>query len=163
MDRATPVSDRLEGWLKVQLPNFSGNSPLARAFRYVLRRLPKARSNFSNCHLETDNNAAERAVKSIATGRKNWLSAGSEGGGKAMAIAFTLIETAKLNNIDPQVWLTWVLGRIADHKITRLDELMHWRYATDLNKSRLYSWRPNPLVAARKPNRSGNSGDKKNV
>ncbi len=54
---------------------------------------------------------------------------GSQGGGKAMAIAYTLIETAKLNKVDPQVWLTWVLGQIADHKITRLDELTPWRYA----------------------------------
>ena len=53
--------------------------------------------------------------------------AGSEGGGKAMAIAFTLIETAKLNNVDPQAWLTWVLAQIADHKITRLEELLPWR------------------------------------
>ena len=54
--------------------------------------------------------------------------AGSENGGKAMAIAFTLIETAKLNKVDPQVWLTWVLEHIADHKITKLDELMPWNY-----------------------------------
>ncbi len=55
--------------------------------------------------------------------------AGSEGGGKAIAIAFTLIQTAKLNNVDPQAWLTWVLAQIADHKINRLEELMPWRYA----------------------------------
>ena len=73
--------------------------------------------------------AAERAVKPVAIGRKNWMFAGSEGGGKAMAIAYTLIETAKLNYVDPQVWLTWFLGRIADHKIIRLDELMSWSYA----------------------------------
>ena len=60
---------------------------------------------------------------------ENWMFAGLEGGGKAMAIAFTLIETAKLNKVDPQGWLTWVLGQIADHKITRLDELLPWRYA----------------------------------
>ncbi|MGC3940992.1 transposase domain-containing protein [Roseobacter sp. EG26] len=55
--------------------------------------------------------------------------AGSEGGGKAMAIVFSLIETAKLNDVDPQAWLTWVLGQIADHIITRLEELLPWRYA----------------------------------
>ena len=69
------------------------------------------------------------AVKPGALGWKNWIFAGSEGGGKAMAIAFTLIETAKLNKVDPQGWLTWVLGQIADHKITRLDELLPSRYA----------------------------------
>jgi transposase len=73
--------------------------------------------------------SAERAVKPVAIGRKNWMFSGSAGGGKAMAIAFTLIETAKLNNVDPQAWLTWVLAQIADHKITRLDELLPWRYA----------------------------------
>ena len=76
-----------------------------------------------------DNNAAERGMRPIGVGRRNWLFAGSKGGGEAAAIAYTLIETAKLNNADPQAWLTWVLARIADHKITRLDELMPWRYA----------------------------------
>ncbi len=79
--------------------------------------------------LELDNNTAERSMRAIALGRKNWLFAGSEGGGKAAAIAYTLIETAKLNGIDPQAWLTDTLGRIADHKITRIDELLPWRYA----------------------------------
>ncbi|MEL7031355.1 MAG: IS66 family transposase [Pseudomonadota bacterium] len=129
IDRAKPAFDELESWLAAQLPNISGKSPLARAIRYALGRLPKARPYLSNGHLEADNNAAERAVKPVALGRKNWLFAGSEGGGKAMAIAFTLIETAKLNKVDPQGWLTWVLSRIADHKITRLDELLPWRYA----------------------------------
>ncbi len=65
----------------------------------------------------------------VALGRKNYLFVGSQGGGKSAAVAYTLIETAKLNGVDPQTWLTDVLGRIADHKITRLDELMPWRYA----------------------------------
>ncbi len=79
--------------------------------------------------LELDNNTAERGVRGIAVGRKNWLFIGSEGGGGAVAIAYTLIETAKLNGVDPQAWLTDTLVRIADHKITKLDELMPWRYA----------------------------------
>ena len=81
--------------------------------------------------LELDNNTAERSMRPIALGRKNYLFMGSEGGGKAAAIAYTLVETAKLNGVDPQAWLTDVLGRIADHKITKLDELMPWRYAQD--------------------------------
>ncbi|MDP7151970.1 MAG: transposase domain-containing protein, partial [Paracoccaceae bacterium] len=83
----------------------------------------------TNGFLELDNNSAERSIRCIALGRKNFLFVGSKGGGEAAAIAYTLIETAKLNNVDPQAWLTWVLARIADHKITRLDELMPWRYA----------------------------------
>lgn len=127
--RAKPIFDDLEAWLHAQLPKISGKSPLAQAIRYALGRMPKARAYLENGHLELDNNTAERAVKPVAIGRKNWMFAGSEGGGKAMAIAFTLIETAKLNNVDPQAWLTWVLAKIADHKITRLDELLPWRYA----------------------------------
>ena len=79
--------------------------------------------------LELDNNTAERSMRPIALGRKNYLFFGSEGGGKSAAIAYTLIETAKLNGVDPQGWLTDVLGRIAEHKITKLEELMPWRYA----------------------------------
>lgn len=102
---------------------------LAQAIRYALGRMPKARPYLDKGHLEMDNNSAERGVKPVAIGRKNWMFAGSEGGGKAMAIAFTLIETAKMNGVDPQAWLTWVLAWIADHKINRLDELMPWYYA----------------------------------
>jgi transposase len=127
--RAKPIFDDLEAWLHAQLPKISGKSPLAQAIRYALGRIPKARPYLENGHLELDNNTAERAVKPVAIGRKNWMFAGSQGGGKAMAIAFTLIETAKLNDVDPQAWLTWVLAQIADHKITRLDELLPWRYA----------------------------------
>lgn len=127
--RSKPIFDAFEAWLHAQLPKISGKSPLAQAIRYALGRMPKARPYLDNGHLEMDNNTAERAVKPVAIGRKNWMFAGSKGGGKAMAIAFTLIETAKLNNVDPQAWLTWVLARIADHKITRLDELMPSRYA----------------------------------
>ncbi|WP_120631585.1 IS66 family transposase [Ruegeria sp. EL01] len=127
--KAKPVFDELEQWLHDQLPRISGKSPLAKAIRYALGRLPKARGFLDSGCLELDNNSAERAVKPVAIGRKNWMFAGSEGGGKAMAIAFTLIETAKLNGVDPQAWLTWVLARIADHKINRIDELMPWNYA----------------------------------
>ena len=67
-------------------------------------------------------------MRSIALGRKNYLFMGSDNGGRSAAIAYTLIETAKLNGVDPQAWLTDVLSRIADHKINRIDELLPWRY-----------------------------------
>ena len=127
--KAKPVFDNLEIWLHDQLPKVSGKSPLAAAIRYALGRMKKARPYLDNGFLEIDNNTAERAIKPIALGRKNWMFAGSEKGGKAMAIAFTLIETAKLNKVAPQAWLTWVLTNIADHKITRLNELMPWEFA----------------------------------
>ncbi|MCK5886207.1 MAG: IS66 family transposase, partial [Alcanivorax sp.] len=106
---AKPIFDDLEGWLHAQLPKISGKSPLAKAIRYALGRLPKTRPYLDNGFLELDNNAAERAMKPVAIGRKNWMFAGSHRGGNSMAVAFTLIETAKLNKVDPQAWLTWVL------------------------------------------------------
>lgn len=127
--QAKPIFDELEIWLQAQLSKISGKSPMALAIRYALTRLPKTRPYLSNGCLELDNNTAERQMKPIALGRKNWLFAGSQRGGDAAAIAFTLIETAKLNGVDPQAWLTWVLSRIADHKINRLEELMPWNYA----------------------------------
>lgn len=129
-EHAKDIFDDLEDWLHTQLPKISGKSPLARAIRYALGRLPKARPYLQNGILELDNNSVERAMKPVAIGRKNWTFAGSEGGGRAMAIAYTLIETAKLNSVDPQAWLTYVLGGIADHKINRIDELLPWKWAT---------------------------------
>lgn len=126
-----PVFDDLEAWLHAQLPKISGKSPLANAIRYALGRMPKTRPYLDNGFLELDNNTAERAMKSVAIGRKNWMFAGSQRGGNSMAITYTLIETAKLNKVDPQAWLTWVLERIADHKINRLDELMPWNYSPE--------------------------------
>ena len=128
-DKAKPILDDLEAWLHAQLPKTSGKTPLAGAIRYALTRIKRLRPYLDHGILELDNNTAERSMRPIALGRKNYLFMGSEGGGKSAAIAYTLIETAKLNSVDPQAWLTDVLGRIADHKITRLDELMPWRYA----------------------------------
>ena len=127
--KSKPIFDDLEAWLHAQLTRISGKSPLAGAIRYALTRMEKLRPWLDHGFLELDNNAAERSMRPIALGRKNYLFMGSEGGGKAAAIAYTLVETAKLNGVDPQAWLTDVLGRIADHKITKLDELMPWRYA----------------------------------
>jgi len=126
---AKPVFDDLEIWLAAQLNRISGKSDLAKAIRYALGRMKKMRGYLENGFLELDNNCAERSIRCVALGRKNYLFVGSEGGGKAAAIAYTLIETAKLNNVDPQAWLTWVLGQMADHKINRLDELMPWIFA----------------------------------
>ena len=125
-DRARPVLDDLEAWLGTQLTRVSGKSELAKAIRYALTRMKKLRPYLDHGFLEIDNNPAERAMKPVAIGRKNYLFVGSEGGGKAAAIAYTLIETAKLNGVDPHGWLTHVLSRIADHKINRLDELLPW-------------------------------------
>ena len=114
--------------MQAQLPRISGKSELAKAIRYALTRMTKLRPYLDHGSLEADNNCAERALKPVALGRKNFLFVGSESGGKSAAIAYTLIGSAKLNGVDPQAWLTEVLGRIADHKITRIHELLPWRY-----------------------------------
>ena len=124
-----PLFDDLEVWLQAQLTRISGKSPLAQAIRYALARMKRMSAYLDHGVLELDNNTVERAMRCVAVGRKNWLFAGSEGGGKAAAIAYTLIETAKLNGVDPQAWLTDTLGRIADHKINQIDDLLPWRYA----------------------------------
>jgi hypothetical protein len=126
---AVAIFDDLETWLNAQLPKISGKSELAKAIRYALTRMTKLRPYLDHGFLEADNNSAERSMKPIALGRKNFLFVGSEGGGKSAAIVYTLIETAKLNGIDPQAWLTDVLGRIAEHKINRIDELLPWSWS----------------------------------
>jgi transposase len=128
LSKSKPIFDDLEAWLHAQLTRISGKSPLADAIRYALTRMKKLRPWLDHGFLELDNNAAERSMRPIALGRKNYLFMGSEGGGKSAAIAYTLIETAKLNGVDPQAWLTDVLARIADHKINRIDDLLPWRY-----------------------------------
>jgi transposase len=127
--RSKPIFEDLETWLHAQLPKISGKSPLAKAIRYALTRMKKLRTWLDHGFLELDNNAAERSMRPIALGRKNYLFMGSQGGGKSAAIAYTLIETAKLNGVDPQAWLTDVLDRISDHMVNRIDELLPWRYA----------------------------------
>ena len=128
-EKAKPVFDDLEAWLHAQLPKLSGKSKLAEIIRYALNRMPKARGYLSNGQLELDNNICENKIRPIALGRKNYLFMGSKGGGEAAAIAYTLIETAKMNDVDPEAWLTWVLGRLDDHKNSQIHLLMPWEWA----------------------------------
>ena len=127
-ERAKPVFDELEIWLEKQLPKISGKSSLAEAIRYALSRLPRMRPYLENGQLELDNNICERSIRPVALGRKNYLFMGSMAGGKAGAIAYTLIQTARMNDVDPQAWLTWVLERLPEHKINAIDELMPWNW-----------------------------------
>lgn len=126
--KARPVFEALSGWLQNQLQRVSAKSDLAGAIRYALTRLPRLDVYLSDGRLEIDNNAAERAIRGLAVGRKNWLFAGSEAGGQTAAVAYTLIETAKLNAIDPQAWLTDILGRIADHPQKQIEQLLPWAW-----------------------------------
>jgi hypothetical protein len=90
--------------------------------------MQRLRPCLDNGILEPDNNAAERGMRAIALGRKNYLFVGSEAGRKTAAIAYTLIETAKLNTVDPHVWLADTAARIQDRKITKVDDLLLWKW-----------------------------------
>ena len=125
---AKPIFDDLEVWLKKQLGKISSKTPLAKVIKYALARLPKAQPYLDHGFLEFDNNTAKRAVRPITLGRKNYLFIGSEVGGKSVAIAYTLIETAKMNKVNPKAWLAWVLERIQDHPANRINDLMPWAY-----------------------------------
>jgi len=122
--KARPIFDDLQDWLNAQLPTISGKSPLAQAIRYGLTRMRRLRPYLANGFLEIDNNTAERA---IALGRKNYLFVGSPAGGRAAAVAYTLIETAKLYGVDPQTWLADTIAAIPDYKITRVNDLLPWK------------------------------------
>jgi transposase len=123
-----PQVETFFAWSEQQLLRIPGKSDLAKAFRYGLSR-QKAFSLFlSEGRVAIDNNPAERALRPIGIGRKNWLFAGADTGAETLARAMTIIETAKLNDLDPQAYLADILNRIHDHKNNRLDELLPWNW-----------------------------------
>jgi transposase len=119
----------LKDFLERALASLSGKSTLAVAIRYSLSRWPALCRFAHDGRLEMSNNAAERAIRPLALGRKNYLFAGSDGGGRRAAILYTLIQTAILNSLDPEAYLRDVLARIADHPINRIDDLLPWHWA----------------------------------
>jgi transposase len=123
-----PKVDAFFAWSEEQLPRLPGKGDLAKAFRYGLGRRAGLSLFLEDGRVALDNNAAERALRPIGIGRKNWLFAGADTGAETLARAMTLIETAKMNGLDPQAYLTDILGRIHDHKINRLDELLPWNW-----------------------------------
>lgn len=126
--RARPIVEGFKLWAEQQLARLSGKSDLARAFRYGLSRWPSFCLFLEDGRVAIDNNPAERALRPIGIGRKNWLFAGADSGAETLARAMTLIETAKMNGLDPQAYLADVLDRIHDHKINRIEELLPWNW-----------------------------------
>ena len=126
--RSRPKVDAFKEWAEAQLRRVSGKSDLAKAFRYALKRWPSFTLFLEDARVAIDNNAAERAIKPVVIGRKNWLFAGADAGGETLADAMTIIESAKLSGHDPEAYLADILGRIHDHKINRLDELLPWNW-----------------------------------
>ena len=127
-DRSAPFLASLRAFLDATLAQISGKSSLAGAIRYATSRWAALTRYVNDGRLEMTNNAAERAIRPLALGRKNYLFAGSDEGGRRAAIIYTLIETARLNDIDPQAWLADVVTRIADHPINRVDDLLPWKW-----------------------------------
>jgi transposase len=119
-----PVAQNLRQWLQHHAPTLLPKSPLGQAVRYALSNWTALTAFIDEGQLLADNNTAERAMRPVAISRKNWLWAGSERGGHAAAVAFSLIQTAKLNQVEPYAWLHDVLQRINDHPVTRLEELL---------------------------------------
>jgi len=128
-DDARPRLDALKAWIEATLPRLSAKTEVAKAMRYALGRWSALSRYVDDGTLEIDNNAAERSIRGVALGRKNWLFAGSDTGGERAAAIYSLIETCKLNGIDPAAYLRSVLTHIADHPINRVAELLPWKWA----------------------------------
>src|SRR5829696_7620597 len=129
--RTVLLVDDLEAWMRTERARLSRHAEVAKALDYMLKRWAAFARFLDDGRICLSNNAAERALRGIALGRKAWLFAGSDRGGQRAAAIYSLIVTAKLNDVDPQAWLADVLARIAGHPAHRIDELLPW------------NWRPN--------------------
>ena len=127
--RARPLMDDLHRWLNKPLAGLSRKSDTAAAIRYALSRWRALGRYLDDGRIEIDNSAAERALRVVALGRKNYLFAGSDAGGERAAAIYSLLGTAKLNGLDPELYLRQVLERIADHPVNRIQELLPWNLA----------------------------------
>ena len=130
-----PLVTALQDWMRAERARLSRHNDIAKAMDYMLKRWPAFTRFLDDGRICLTNNAAERALRCVAIGRKNWMFAGSDRGGERAAAIYTLIATAKLNDIDPEAWLADVLSRIADHPASRLDELSPWNWRKPIIKA----------------------------
>lgn len=124
--RSRPLLASLQQWFKESPTKLSRKSETAAAINYALGRWPALVRYCDDGLLEIDNNAAERSLRAVALGRKNYLFAGSDAGAERAAAIYSVIGSAKLNGLDPEAYLTNILTRIADHPISRIQELLPW-------------------------------------
>jgi transposase len=127
-ERSWPLVIELESWLREQRTKVSKNSETGKAIDYSLKRWTALTRFLDDGRLCMSNNAAERELRAVAVGRKNWTFAGSDEGGRRAAALYTLIATGKLNNVDPHAWLADMLARLPDHPARRIDELLPWHW-----------------------------------
>jgi transposase len=130
-ERSRPLLESLKQWLEETLVKLSPKSETAKAARYALRLWNALMRYVDNGRLEIDNNAAERELRAVVLGRRNYLFAGSDTGGESAAAIYSLIGTAKLNDVEPEAYLREVLSGIADHPINRIEELLPWNLSAD--------------------------------
>ena len=134
--RAGPLLDALQQWLSATLQTVSAKSELAGAIRYSLVRWTALTRYRDDGRIEIDNNSAERSIRPLVLGRRNYMFAGSDVGGERAANIYSLIGTALLNTMDPYLYLRHVFERIAEHRINRIDELLPWNVAATLPDDR---------------------------
>jgi transposase len=125
---SAPLVADLESWMREQRAKLSRGNEVAKAMEYMLKRWTAFTRFLDDGRICLSNNAAERALRGIALGRKSWLFAGSDRGGQRAAAMYSIIVTAKMNDVDPQAWLADVLSRIAEHPANRIDELLPWNW-----------------------------------
>ena len=130
--RAKPLLDDMRKWMEKALHSLSAKSETAAAIRYALSRWRALTRYTEDGLLEIDNSAAERALRAVALGRKNYLFAGSDCGGERAAAMYRLIGSAKLNGLDPELYLRTVLAQIADHPISQIQDLLPWNLASSI-------------------------------
>src|SRR6516164_8381677 len=127
-ERVKPLVGQFETWMRRERARLSRHADIARAMDYMLKRWPAFTRFLDDGRICLSNNAAERALRGIALGRRAWLFAGSDRGGERAAAMYTLITTAKLNGVDPRLWLADVLRRTADHPVSQLHEPLPWHW-----------------------------------
>lgn len=128
LDQAVPLVNDLERWMRGERGRLSRHSEVAKAMDYMLKRCAAFRRFVDDGRMCLTSNAAKRGLHGVALGRKAWLFAGSDRGGKRVASTYSLIVTAKMNDVDPRAWLADVLARIVDHPVRRLEELLLWNW-----------------------------------
>ncbi len=136
LERAAPLLKNLHAWLSETLTLVSTKSDLAQAIGYTLAHWKALTRYCDDGRIEIDNNAAERALRGVALGRKNYLFFGSDAGGERAAAIYSLVETAKLNGLDPEAYLREVFERIAEHPINRIEELLPWNIGRNVEAQR---------------------------